>query len=139
LWQSIAQCSGSAIFNLDYREAAMQCSDVRSICFRDQSRVERGNREFLKRRRIYNRLYMRAWRADPHHRERELRNRQRWHYQRKLRSVQSDHRPFTDDVGRPVCGFCRKDPPVREVMRLRISLDAAARFVPIRVPYCGNC
>ena len=117
----------------------MRCSGVTSISFGDRSRVEKGSREFVERRRAYNRLYMRAWRADPHHREGELRNRQRWHYERKLRSVQSDHRPFTDDVGHPVCGFCRKDPPVREVMRLRISLDAAARFVPIRVPYCGNC
>src|SRR5690242_2573924 len=113
----------------------MRCSGVTSISFRDQSRVEKGSSEFIKRRRAYNRLYMRAWRADPRHREGELRNRERWHYARKLRSVQSDDRSFTHEVGHPVCGFCRKDPSVREVMRLRISLDAAARFVPIRVPY----
>jgi hypothetical protein len=117
----------------------MRCSGVSRIFFRDQSRVEKGSREFVERRRAYNRLYMRAWRADPRHREGELRNRERWDYERKLRRAEGEPRPFTDEVGRPVCGFCRKDPPVREVMRLRISLDAAARFVPIRVPYCGNC
>jgi hypothetical protein len=82
---------------------------------------------------------MRAWRANPHHRECELKNRERWYYERKLRSAQRERRPFTDDSGHPVCGFCRKDPPVRVVMRLRITADAAARFVPIRVPYCGHC
>lgn len=117
----------------------MQCSSVTSFSVGDRSQLEKDSSEFLERRRIYNRLYMRAWRSDPRHRECELRNRQRWHYERKLRSVQPERRPFTDDFGHPVCGFCRKHPPIRDVMRLRISADAAARFVPIRVPYCGNC
>lgn len=107
--------------------------------FGDQSRVEGCSQESLESRRTYNRLYMRAWRANPHHRECELKNRERWYYERKLRSVQRERRPFTDDSGHPVCGFCRKDPPVRVVMRLRITADAAARFVPVRVPYCGHC
>jgi hypothetical protein len=114
----------------------MQC---KGDSFEGRSRVEDHNEEFLESRRTYNRLYMRAWRADPRHRTCELRNRQRWQYQRKLRSVQRERRPLTDDSGRPVCGFCHKDPPVREVTRLRISADAAARFVPVRVPYCGHC
>lgn len=117
----------------------MRCESVTSISFGDRLRVDKGSKEFHERRREYNRLYMRAWRADPHHRASELTNRQRWHYERKLRSIQCERRPFTDDSGHPVCGFCRKDPPVRVVMRLRITADAAARFVPIRVPYCGHC
>ena len=117
----------------------MQCESVATISFEDRSGVEKRSREFLERRRAYNRLYMRAWRADPRHRASELTNRHRWHYERKLRSVQRDRRPFTDDSGHPVCGFCRKDPPVREVMRLRITADAAARFVQVCVPYCGHC
>jgi hypothetical protein len=110
-----------------------------SISLAVRSRVDKHSSEFLESRRIYNRLYMRAWRANPRHRANEVTNRQRWYYERKLRSIQRDRRPFTDDFGNPVCGFCRKDPPVREVMRLRITADAAARFVPIRVPYCGHC
>ncbi len=117
----------------------MRCNGATSISFEGRSRVEKDSKEFLERRRTYNRLYMRAWRADPRHRECEGRNRRRWDYERKLRRVPCERRPFTDDSGHPVCWFCRRDPPVREVMRLRISADAAARFVPVRVPYCGQC
>jgi hypothetical protein len=117
----------------------MRCKPVASSSFGDRSRFERHSKESLESRRAYNRVYMRAWRADPRHHAVELRNRQRWHYERKLRSIRQERRPFTDDSGDSLCGFCRKDPPVREVMRLRISPDAAARFIPIRVPYCGHC
>ena len=125
--------------NLGDLEATMQCESGTSISSEDQSRLEKDRKEFLEHRRAYNRLYMRAWRADPSHRVSELTNRHRWYYGRKLRSIQRDRVPFTDDYGRPVCGFCRKNPPVREVMRLRITADAAARFVPVCVPYCGHC
>lgn len=107
--------------------------------FGHQSRVGERSHESLESRRTYNRLYMRQWRANPHHRDCELKNRERWYYERKLRNAQRERRPFTDDSGHPVCGFCRKHPPVRVVMRLRITADAAARFVPVRVPYCGHC
>lgn len=117
----------------------MRCKSISGTSFEDRSRAENRGEEFLEKRRTYNRLYMRAWRADPRRRTHELHSRQRWDYQRKLRSVHREPRPFTDNSGVPVCGFCRKDPPVRDVMRLRISADAAARFVPVRVPYCGHC
>jgi hypothetical protein len=117
----------------------MRGKAVTRIPFGEQSPDERHTREFLESRRLYNRLYMRAWRTDPRHRADELRHRQRWEYERKLRSVQRERRPFTDDSGEPVCGFCRKDRPIRVVARLRISEDADARFVPVQVPYCGHC
>jgi len=117
----------------------MQCKPVTSDSSEDRPRLKKDSKEFLESRRVYNRLYMRAWRADPRHHAVELLNRQRWHYERKLRCIAQERRPFTDDSGNSVCGFCRKDPPVLEVMRLLISPDAAARFIPIRVPYCGHC
>jgi len=93
----------------------------------------------LEKRRRYNRLYMRSWRADPHNRSRDRDMRQHWDYRRKLREAQQHQLPFTNDCGDPVCGFCGKNPPVREVMRLRVCETARRGFVQVRIPYCGLC
>lgn len=93
----------------------------------------------IARRRAYNREYMRAWRADPRHRMRERATRQHAYYARKLRDALRERRPFTDDYGRPVCGLCGKLPPIYVVSRLRICDHARGGYVPIRVPYCGEC
>jgi hypothetical protein len=66
-------------------------------------------------------------------------NRERWHYERKLRSAQRNHYPFCDDHGELVCGFCRKSPVVARVPRLEIREYAPRGYVEVRVPYCGEC
>jgi len=91
------------------------------------------------RRRAYNRAYMRAWRADPRHRLREQLTREHAYYARKLRNAVRESRPFTDDFGRPVCGFCGKLSPISEVLRLRICDFARGGYLPVRIPYCGEC
>jgi len=106
-----------------------------------QSDALRTNRDLAiaARRRAYNRAYMRAWRADPRHRIRERATRQHAYYARKLRDALRERRPFTDDYGRPVCGLCRKLPPIYVVSRLRICDHTRGGYVSIRVPYCGEC
>src|SRR5208282_1331085 len=54
-------------------------------------RAERAQSALLAKRRRYNRLYMRSWRADPSHQAYERANRERWHYERKLRSAMRIH------------------------------------------------
>ena len=99
----------------------------------------RARQPLLEKRRRYNRLYMRSWRADPRHRARERAHRQQWHYERKLRDSLRAHHPYADDRGFPVCGFCRKHPPVTKVWRLEIRDLAPRGYVEVRVPYCGEC
>ena len=64
---------------------------------------------WIEKRRRYNRLYMRSWRADPAHRAADRANRAWWHYQRKLRKAVA----APDVIRSHMCGFCRRHPPVR--------------------------
>lgn len=91
------------------------------------------------KRRAYNREYMRAWRANPRHQARERATRQRSYYERKLRKALRERRPFTNDLGVPVCGLCGKLPPVAEIVRLRIRETTRGEYVQVRIPYCGQC
>lgn len=111
-----------------------------SACWQQDSTADGRERyALLEKRRRYNRLYMRGWRADPAHSARERANRERWHYERKLRTAL--HVSDSNADGRPVstCGFCRKNPPVTRVWRLEIRDLAPRGYVEIRVPYCGEC
>lgn len=81
----------------------------------------------LEARRLYNREYMRRWRADPHHRELERASRERGQDSRKFRKAAQ---------GRRLCGFCHQRPPKEEVLRL---FPAPTGYVEVRVPYCGDC
>lgn len=91
------------------------------------------------KRRAYNREYMRAWRADPRHQSNERATRQKSYFDRKLREALRERRPFTNDMGLPVCGFCGKLPPVSEIVRLRIRESSRGEYVQVRIPYCGQC
>ncbi len=105
----------------------------------DRSPAVRMQRTFIEKRRTYNRLYMRSWRADPRHQACERENRERWHYERKLREALRARDRSADVHAGPVCGFCRKSPPVTKVWRLEIRDLAPRGFVEVRVPYCGEC
>jgi len=100
---------------------------------------EKIDEAFLAKRRRYNREYMRAWRANPAHRSNERKNRERWQYERKLRALRSPQEPFASSCGKPVCGFCRKNPPLGEIVRLQVSESAPRGYVALRIPYCGQC
>jgi hypothetical protein len=100
------------------------------------ARADQARRALLEKRRRYNRLYMRAWRADPTHCAAERANRMRWHYERKLRE---SIRIRAAGHATPVCGFCRRNPPVTKVWRLEIRDLAPRGYVEVRVPYCGEC
>ena len=91
------------------------------------------------RRRTYNREYMRTWRSDPRHRQRERVTRQKAYYARKLRDAIEYEMRVAASTDNPVCGFCGKLPPVTEVIRLRIREDTDGAYVPVRIPYCGQC
>lgn len=93
----------------------------------------------LARRRRYNRLYMRRWRADPAHETRERAKRREWYYERKRREAGEILQPFTNYRGEPVCGFCCKNPPVTRIARLRICEGRRGGYVEVLVPYCGEC
>jgi hypothetical protein len=117
----------------------MECNCFTAISSAHRARAERMRHALAEKRRRYNRLYMRSWRADPRHQACEREHRERWHYERKLRNALRKHDPYADDRGEPVCGFCRKNPPVTRVWRLE-SRDLAPRgYVEVRVPYCGQC
>ena len=105
----------------------------------DRSVAGRVTTALLAKRRRYNRLYMRLWRANPGHRAAELANRARWHYARKLRqALQGVGADLAQDTTL-VCGFCRKAPPVTKVWRLEIRDSAPGGYAEVRVPYCGEC
>jgi hypothetical protein len=105
----------------------------------ERSQTFRAQRAFLEKRRKYNRLYMRSWRADPRHQACERENRERWHYERKVREALRAQLACAGVHAVPVCGFCRKNPPVTKVWRLEIQDLAPRGFVEVRVPYCGEC
>ena len=117
----------------------MLCSSVPAKPCGGHASAARADRLFVEKRRIYNRLYMRSWRADPRHRACEREHRQQWHYARKLRDALRVHHPYASDRGCPVCGFCRKNPPVTKVRHLEIRDRAPGGYVEVRVPYCGEC
>lgn len=91
------------------------------------SRVGAGDYGDAEERRRYKREYMRRWRADPLHRDRERANRERSQYKRKVREA----------VRRgPACGFCHARRPKWKVVRLR---PVERGFIKVVVPYCGQC
>ena len=100
--------------------------------------ADRARRAWFAERRRYNRLYMRAWRANPANIAAERRNRERWHYERKLREA-LHHELHATKRAASICGFCRKHPPVMKVWRLEICDLAPRGYVEVRVPYCGEC
>jgi hypothetical protein len=117
----------------------MGCNCFTVISRASRAPVGRARQPLLERRRRYNRLYMRSWRADPRHRARERAHRQQWHYERKLRDSLRAYDPYAGARGDPVCGFCRKSPPITKVWRLEIRDLAPRGYVEVRVPYCGEC
>jgi len=94
-----------------------------------------------EKRRAYNREYMRAWRANPLHQARERASREKAYCEKKLREAlrARQRKPFTNERGVRVCGFCGKAGPVSEVLRLRISNTPRGDYVEVRMPYCGQC
>ncbi len=90
------------------------------------NRVHAADDRLAEERRRYKREYMRRWRADPHHHERERANRERSQYSRKVRDVR----------GGPLCGFCHQRRPKSKVVRLR---PVERGFINVVVPYCGQC
>jgi hypothetical protein len=82
---------------------------------------------------------MRAWRADPRHRLRERVTRAKSYFARKMRDALRERRPFTNDSGMQVCGFCGKLPPIGLIQRLQIRQTPRGEFVKVRIPYCGQC
>ncbi len=90
-------------------------------------RVEATTDGRTEEHRRYNRAYMRRWRADPRHRDRERANRENCQYLRKLRDLAQ---------GNPMCGFCHQRPPRSKVVRLS---PVPRGYVKVLVPYCGQC
>ena len=37
-----------------------------------------------------------------------------------------------------LCGFCGRRPPITRITRLQIA-PPSSEFVPIEIPYCGQC
>lgn len=113
----------------------------------EQSRRGRPRKEFPQRseapcldaRRQYNREYMRQWRADPKNQVRDHENRRACYFARKERNARREDTPYTDSHGNPVCGFCRKGRPQKEVLRLRVCDDEPSGYAEVRIPYCGKC
>lgn len=92
------------------------------------------------RRRLYNRLYMRRWRADALHLALERANRRRWHYERKLRQATNNEVDIRTGRQTPrVCAYCGKYAHGKDVVRLVTCESAPEGFAEVRVPYCGKC
>jgi len=69
-----------------------------------------------------------------------LREKQRaWHWARKVRDARRAAAPYTNALGRPVCGLCGRGRPVALVERLRVSHTAPGGFARVLLPYCGCC
>jgi hypothetical protein len=120
-------------------EGTMQSNRFSAHPLEYRSEALRAQHAFIEKRRRYNRLYMRSWRADPRHQACERANRERWHYDRKIREALRAQLACADVHADPVCGFCRKSPPITKVWRLEIRDLAPRGFVEVRVPYCGEC
>jgi hypothetical protein len=98
-----------------------------------------------ERRRAYNRAYMRRWRANPRHAEQEGERRRRDYWRIKLRGADDGAAQSVDTTeGAPrqprstLCGFCGHRPSITRITRLKITLPSS-EFVPIDIPYCGQC
>lgn len=117
------------------RKAALAAPQSRS-----RSR-DRGNGKLDLRevRRRYNREYMRRWRTDPRNRLRNLEDRMRWYYERKVRDAMRPGAGPAPVNGKSICGFCHRGLAVRQVARLQVSSGLLERFVEVVVPYCGVC
>lgn len=101
--------------------------------------TERLSQALLAKRRRYNRVYMRLWRASPTHRAAELANRARYHYARKLRLALQMVGADPPRNTRLLCGFCRRAPSIRTVWRLEVRDSAPGGYAEVRMPYCGDC
>ncbi len=100
------------------QERTVQASRRSAICF-DLS---------LEQQRLYNRGYMRRWRAASKNRKREKQTRHRAWLKRKLNG---------DRKRSPrVCAFCNYRQSVTTVARLE---PLPRGFVEVRLPYCGEC
>lgn len=90
-------------------------------------------------RRRYNRIYMRRWRSDPRHFERELLTRLRAQFNRRVHRRYGERRLYLNRRGGPVCGFCRRRAPIKMQERLRISEAVRDGYVKVLIPCCGDC
>lgn len=117
----------------------MHCEEfVKDTCV-DREEQQEIQSPQCDEQRQYHREYMRRWRADPSHKERERDKRQQSYCGRKLRNAERDKGARTSDPGEPVCNFCRLRPPLQTVVRLQICESAPGGYVRIRIPYCGQC
>ena len=107
--------------------------------YRESKGAGRALERKLEAHRRYNREYMRCWRADPAHRERERLARKCGYPGRKERRAVKNYRPYTNLRGEPICGFCRTKCAIAEVVRLLPTRRTRTGFVEIRLPYCGEC
>jgi hypothetical protein len=96
--------------------------------------------ELRAKHKAYNRAYMKRWRANPRHAEREQLNRRRSYRSRKQRTARKRipgvYRNLRGDL---FCAFCRRRRSVEVVTRLKHSATDASRYVEVRMPYCGEC
>jgi hypothetical protein len=121
-------------------EETMASSEVGQILRGMGSKQERSREEELvEEKRVYNRSYMRRWRADPRHAAREQLNRRRSYRRSKMRPSRKPLSGDRDSRGELFCGFCRKRRPIMLVTRLKSPAGEASRYVEIRIPYCGQC
>jgi len=114
----------------------MQCGSKNDISAASHARELLA---LLRKRRKYNREYMRAWRASSQHKERDRANRQRWYYERKLRRALEKVRPHRGPHGERLCGYCGKLARIDEIARLEMCELARSGYVEVRFPYCGQC
>ncbi|HKV03487.1 MAG TPA: hypothetical protein VJO53_00110 [Candidatus Acidoferrales bacterium] len=117
----------------------MRSDHFTASSFQDRAQRDDAVRSLLENRRRYNRLYMRRWRALPSHRERERENRERSQYRRKSHDLPTGPLRYTNSHGEPVCGFCRRNPPVSVISRLQVCEYAPHGYAEVRIPYCGLC
>jgi hypothetical protein len=93
----------------------------------------------MEARHRYKGHYMRRWRSDPRHFEREMLTRLRAELKRRLQPVNGVRRLYVTRRGKALCGSCRQRPPVKMQERLRISEAARDGYVKVLIPCCGDC
>ncbi|MGH9714102.1 MAG: hypothetical protein ACRD5M_12465 [Candidatus Acidiferrales bacterium] len=96
-------------------------------------------RATIEMHRRYNRVYMRRWRADPRHHERERLARVRAQIDRTVHPRYGGRRLFLTRRGRAVCGFCWRGQPVKMVERLKITETTPGEFLRVHIPCCVEC
>ena len=82
--------------------------------------------ELQKKKRRYNRAYMRRWRANPKHAEREQLTRRRSYHAWKIRALRKPESADRNMRGELFCGICRKRPAVTQVTRLKMPKAQAS-------------